>query len=71
MPLEKIRKISQVQGIKLYLGENWLVTNLKSKVIFHLICQNEKTEEIELVNFAGLVLVFQKYSLILICNTLS
>ena len=49
----------RVKGIRLYLGKKWLVTNLKSKVIFNLICQNEKTDEIELVNFAGLLLVFK------------
>ena len=41
------------------MKKKWLVTNLKSKVIFNLICQNEETDEIELVNFAGLLLVFK------------
>ena len=41
------------------MKKKWLATNLKSKVIFNLICQNEKTDEIELVNFARLLLVFK------------
>ena len=56
---ERIQKASRVQGVKLYWGNKWLVTNLKPKVIFNLICQNEKTDEIELVNFAWLLLVFK------------